>query len=93
MKFLTILILFSFSFPSNDLINAGPMVGYSAKREVALWIQTNTQAEVKFEYWEVSNPNEIFSTSSILTDKDLPLSKRKTELSNPGFTTVLIPTS
>ena len=46
------------------------MVGYSKKMEVALWIQTNTQAEVKFEYWEVSNPNEIFSTSSILTDKD-----------------------
>tara|TARA_B100001123_G_C15312048_1_gene1024768 strand:+ start:129 stop:1463 length:1335 start_codon:yes stop_codon:yes gene_type:complete len=53
-----------------DYINAGPMVGYSAKREVALWIQTNTQADVKFEYWEVSNPDEIFSTSSILTDKD-----------------------
>jgi len=46
------------------------MVGYSHKREVALWIQTTESADVLFEYWEKEYPEKVFSTNSILTAKE-----------------------
>ena len=51
--FIIIFSLFSFLVSNENNINAGPMVGYSEKMEVALWIQTKTQAEIKFLYWDV----------------------------------------
>ena len=49
MKNLTIIILiFSFLISKEKHINAGPMVGYSQKMEVALWIQTKKKSNVKF---------------------------------------------
>ncbi|MEK9612739.1 MAG: alkaline phosphatase D family protein [Flavobacteriaceae bacterium] len=38
------------------------MVGYSTMREVLLWIQTNQEAEVYFEYYEKNNPKIRFRT-------------------------------
>ena len=38
------------------------MGGYSTKMEVALWIQTTTQSDVKFAYWDIDNPNQVFQT-------------------------------
>lgn len=32
----------------NELVKCGPMVGYTAMREVALWIQVTREAEVRF---------------------------------------------
>ena len=65
-----IIILFTFIIANDNFINAGPMAGYSTKREVALWIQTTGSVNVRFEYWEATNPTKIFSTNSILTNKD-----------------------
>lgn len=50
-------------------IQSGPMVGYSAMREVALWIQTTSEANVKINYWNVNDVNTIFQTDEIKTEK------------------------
>ena len=60
--FIFIVLIFSFSLTQDNNINAGPTVGYSHKIEVALWIQTNTEADVKFLYWDINKPNQIFET-------------------------------
>ena len=65
-------ILFSLMFISTyaqDLINSGPMVGYSTMQEVLLWIQTEETANVHFEYYEINNPKVKFSTDKIETEK------------------------
>ena len=65
-------ILFSLMFISTyaqDLINSGPMVGYSTMQEVLLWIQTEERANVHFEYYEINNPKVKFSTDKIETEK------------------------
>ena len=65
-------IFFSLMFISTyaqDLINSGPMVGYSTMQEVLLWVQTEKRANVHFEYYEVDNPKVKFSTDKIETKK------------------------
>ena len=65
-------ILFSLMFISTyaqDLINSGPMVGYSTMQEVLLWVQTEEKANVHFEYYEINNPKVKFSTDKIETEK------------------------
>ena len=54
------LLLLSFAIPLNSIINSGPMVGYSTKSEVALWIQTKESSKVKFIYWDVNESSNIF---------------------------------
>lgn len=65
-------ILFSLMFISTyaqDLINSGPMVGYSTMQEVLLWVQTEERANVHFEYYEIDNPKVKFRTDKIETEK------------------------
>ncbi len=65
-------ILFSLMFISTyaqDLINSGPMVGYSTMQEVLLWVQTEKTANVHFEYYEINNPKVKYSTDKIETEK------------------------
>ena len=52
-----------------DLINSGPMVGYSTMQEVLLWIQTTESAKVHFEYFEIANPSNRFKTDEKITAK------------------------
>ena len=47
---------------AQDLINSGPMVGYSTMQEVLLWVQTSENAKVHFEYYEIENPATRFKT-------------------------------
>ena len=54
---------------AQDLINSGPMVGYSTMQEVLLWVQTEETANVHFEYYEINNPKVKFSTDKIETEK------------------------
>ena len=70
LRFLTLIIIFSFNLIASDLINAGPMVGYSKKREVALWIQTTKSVDVAFKYWNIKNPSKTYLTSIKRTIKD-----------------------
>ena len=68
-NFIVIVLFIAVLFSKENNINAGPMVGYSEKVEVALWIQTKTEADVKFLYWDVNNPKIIFETDSKTTEK------------------------
>ncbi|MCS6969233.1 MAG: alkaline phosphatase D family protein [Cytophagales bacterium] len=52
-----------------NLLKAGPMVGYSAMSEVALWVQTTAPATVYFEYWEKDAPQKRYRTESYTTKK------------------------
>ncbi len=55
----TILFFFLFSsalLRAQDLLQSGPMVGYSDHREVALWVQTKVAAEVYFRFRDEKNP-------------------------------------
>jgi alkaline phosphatase D len=54
---------------SNTLLQSGPMVGYSAMREVMLWVQTKTEATVYFEFWEKGKPETKAKTEKYLTKK------------------------
>jgi len=63
--FLLILILFSINLTisgQKEIVNAGPMVGYSEMREVMLWVQTSRAAEVSYQYWNTDRPEEKFLT-------------------------------
>ena len=49
--FLASLILWALSLNAQpNLLQAGPMLGYSDYREVLGWVQTTEAAEVKIEY-------------------------------------------
>lgn len=74
IKFQFLLLLLVFVYTSDvhtqNLLQSGPMVGYSTMREVCLWVQTKSKAKVKFEYWNVNEPNKKFSTKEISTFED-----------------------
>ncbi len=53
---------------AQDLLQSGPMVGYSTMREVLLWVQTTEAAEVHFEYFDQENPKERFQTETYTTE-------------------------
>ena len=52
-----------------DLLQSGPMLGYSEMREVLLWVQTNTSATVQFAYWPKDDPSNRQLTDSKVTEK------------------------
>lgn len=72
-KNITIFFFFSFLstlFAQNELLQSGPMVGYSQMREVLLWVQTKKQAEVQFVYWDKNNSSNKFKTEKYTTSKE-----------------------
>lgn len=65
-------ILISSLFIASDkssIIQSGPMVGYSEKSEVALWIQTKSPSKVQFVYWDTNNPSRKYFTNEFFTEK------------------------
>ena len=78
MKKVLYIVFISLLLPIAKKINAGPMVGYSSKMEVALWIQTTSECDVKFIYWDKTKPDIILETETFKTDKQ------------SGFTATLI---
>ena len=72
LRIALICIFINLSFNKNkfNIINSGPMVGYSEKSEVALWIQTTKEAQVKFSYWDINFPNKKYQTSTLVTNKE-----------------------
>lgn len=56
-------------FSQKQILQSGPMVGYSTMKEVLLWVQTNQSAKVHFEYWNVKTPTEKIKTESATTIK------------------------
>ncbi|MEE8486846.1 MAG: alkaline phosphatase D family protein, partial [Gemmatimonadota bacterium] len=67
------------------VLQAGPMVGYSEMREVALWVQTIEAADVKFIYWDQANPGVRFETAEVRTSaQDVFVVELTAELLEPG---------
>jgi alkaline phosphatase D len=71
------------TFAQADILQAGPMVGYSTMREVAIWVQTNKPALLHVEYWEkntqkrektdaITTKKETAFTAKLIADKLLP---------------------
>ena len=58
------------SLVGQDVLQSGPMVGYSTMREVLLWAQTTEQAEVHFEYFDKEDPDQRFKTEPVTTESD-----------------------
>lgn len=52
-----------------NLLQSGPMVGYSDYKEVMLWVQTTESAEVKIAYWVVGKSEQKFVTDVVKTEK------------------------
>jgi alkaline phosphatase D len=66
---LLLLLISTTLFSQKEILQSGPMVGYSTMKEVLLWVQTNQPAEVHFEYWNVKTPTEKIKTESATTTK------------------------
>ena len=68
-KLLYAVILSCIPFTSfgQDLVQSGPMVGYSTMKEALLWVQTTKSTEVYFKYYDKENPKERFTTEKYTT--------------------------
>jgi alkaline phosphatase D len=63
-------IIFSqFSFSQQSLISSGPMPGYSEMKEVAIWLQTKSQADVLIKY-RIQGTQKEFLTNKVKTQKE-----------------------
>jgi len=51
----------------SDLLQSGPMTGYSTMREVMIWVQTKQQASVFIEYWQVDSLKNKMKSSVVQT--------------------------
>ncbi len=74
--FFSFVILFFLSgnaqkITTQNLLQAGPMVGYCEMTEAVIWLQTTKNATVKIEYAAVDNPKTIFSSDNYTTSKDV----------------------
>ena len=68
--FISIIFVWGIShhcFSQHKLLQSGPMVGYSTMKEVLLWVQTKSSAEVYFEYFEKNNPQQRLQTTTYTT--------------------------
>ncbi|MEO1713022.1 MAG: alkaline phosphatase D family protein [Bacteroidota bacterium] len=66
------------SFAQQDLLQSGPMVGYSKMREVMLWVQTTEAAAVKIGYRPTGTEEPMKFTNTVST------------ISNTSFTAHLL---
>lgn len=68
-SFIIIFFLWGSSMAQSSLLQSGPMLGYSEMKEVAIWVQTNQEAEVFIEYWISGHPDTAWLTNTYLTSK------------------------
>ncbi|NPA68620.1 MAG: alkaline phosphatase family protein [Chlorobi bacterium] len=71
-KLLTLYLLLSFlqnSTAQKDILQSGPMLGYADMFEVMIWVQSKKEATVKIKYYDTENPEIIFETDSVKTEK------------------------
>jgi len=52
----------------SELLQAGPMLGYSDFREVLVWVQTTEAADVKIEYFDEAG--DSYFTETVRTNKE-----------------------
>ncbi len=65
--YLCLIFFLSTELFAQDLLRAGPMVGYSTMRETILWVQTKSSAKVKFVYWNVNEVKKKYATKEFVT--------------------------
>ena len=57
-------------FTQSELLQSGPMVGYSDYREVLIWVQTKGEANVKIEYMAEGESGKFTPTYHTTSDND-----------------------
>ncbi len=58
-----------FATAQENLLQSGPMLGYSDMFEVLLWAQTTAPAEVNIVYWDLEAPDARMETETVATTK------------------------
>jgi len=71
-SFLILAVFLNFSplFAQQNLLQSGPMIGYSEMFEVMLWVQTKKEADVKIVYYEINSTDKKHSTNTVETKKE-----------------------
>src|SRR6187402_1115094 len=63
------IVLMESGFAQTNLLQSGPMVGYTRPGMTSLWVQTKSEAKVKIKYFEVTCPEKKFFTTEYSTLK------------------------
>ncbi len=53
----------------NEALRNGPMMGYVEMREALIWVQTQTFASVKVEYWVAGKAEQRWRTDQVHTHR------------------------
>lgn len=89
MRVLAVLLfsLYSLSiFAQQELLQSGPMLGYSEMREVLLWAQTTESADVQFAYWPEGDKSAQQLTDAYTTQKaEVFIAKLVADRVEPGL--------
>jgi alkaline phosphatase D len=68
---LALTLLFQFTLNAQqELLQSGPMLGYSTMKEAAIWLQTKTGADVVVKYWNIDTPSAAHYTGKVHTSKE-----------------------
>ncbi|MEN3040473.1 MAG: alkaline phosphatase D family protein [Bacteroidia bacterium] len=62
-----VLLLLTLLWAQKARLQAGPMIGYTQMREVAIWLQTTTSAKVVIEYADTAFPKNKHRTPPVYT--------------------------
>ncbi len=54
-------------YSQSDLLQSGPMVGYTKPGATQLWVQTKKEAVVKIKYYEITSSEKYYFTSEYST--------------------------
>ncbi len=71
-KYLFTILISSFvlsGIAQKNLLQSGPMVGYSEMKEVMLWVQTKSQADVQIKYINKNDKTDTHWTNKVKTEK------------------------
>jgi alkaline phosphatase D len=68
--FLWMLLLSAPLLAQGDLLQSGPMVGYSEMKEVMLWVQTRFEARVFIQYTDQQEPAKKYRTQEVVTRQE-----------------------
>lgn len=72
LLFLSTIIFLHITFinAQKNILQSGPMLGYSEMKEVMIWVQTKKSADIKIQYYLKNNPSVKHWTNTILTKKE-----------------------
>lgn len=68
-----------------NLIQSGPMNGYSEMREVKVWVQMNGECEVEMHYWDLANPDSIMNSNTVSTNNEEAFTAHFLAVTEPGI--------